>query len=222
MYRRSLLVCALLAGLSISACGFDARTQAIQAAVTKFFETFSVPGPDTQPVWGMSEFRIIGMGANWAIAEAEITPIGGAEDACAVALQLWCKGKSLTGEPLKLRRTLHLKALTDDNGATWRIESPEFREDQPLTFLRQLLWWLFGTFVILPGVFMIGLGLMSASDKVGCLAGLFNWGAAFGVFVAPALMPAFFADAFLDSVVFTGICLVVSILITIGIYKALP
>ena len=224
MFSRLSVILALLAAavLPMSACGLDTRTQSIQAAVTTFFEKFSVPSPDTQPVWDMSEFKIIGMGVSWAVTYAEISPIGGAENACSVVLQLWCTGKSLTGEPLKLRRTLHLKALTDDNGATWRIESPEFRNDQPLTFGRQLLWWLFATFIVLPVIFFIGLGMMSASDKVGCLAGLFNWGATFGVLIAPAMLPALFADAFFASMVFTGICLVVGILIAIGIYKALP
>ena len=161
------------------------------------------------------------MGVSWAVTYAEITPSGDSDDARSVVLQLWCTGKSLTGEPLKLRRTLHLKALTDDNGATWRIESPEFRNDQPLTFGRQLLWWLFGTFVVLPVTVFIGLGFWSASEKVGCLSGLFNWVAGFCVLVAPAAMPAMFADAFFDSIVFTGICLVLGILTAIGIYKGL-
>lgn len=210
------------AAACLSACQPDSRKQAIQAEATKFLAAFAAPNPETQQTWGMSEFYIIGMGPDWAVQNAEINPAVGAEQAYELAIQLWCKGKSLTGEPLKLRRTLHLRALTDDNEATWRIESPEFRDDQPLTFLRQLLWWLFGTFVVLPMIFCIGLGMMSAASKAGCLSGVLNWGAALGVFVAPALLPAAFANAFLDSVVFTVICLVVSILITIGIYKALP
>lgn len=213
----------LAAGVAcVTACETDSRKQLIQAEITKYLETFSAATPETQQVWGMSEFRIIGMGAAWASTYAEINPVEGEPNAFAAALQLWCTGKSVSGEPLKLRRTLHLKAVTADNGATWRIENPEFRNDQPLTFGRQLLWWLFGTFVVLPIIFFIGLAMWASQNKVGCVGGLFNWAAPFLVLLAPLALPAYLAYSLFDSVVFTIICLVVSIPITIGIYKALP
>ena len=206
----------------LCACETDTRKQAVQAETTKFLETFAVATAETQQVWGLSEFKIIGMGASWAVSYAEINPHGDDNNAYTVALQLWCTGTSLAGNAVKLRRTLNLKAVTDDNGATWRIENPQFRNDEPLTFWRQLAWWSFGTFVALPVIFFIGLGMWATQDKVGCLGGLFNWAAPFFVLLAPAALPAYLAYSLFDSVVFTIICLLVSIPLTIGIYKALP
>jgi hypothetical protein len=230
--RRHLLVglgLVALAAFWMSACQSEIDKQAeaskqaaIKAEAKIFLATFSVPGPETEQIWRMKEFRIIAWGLDYAVDnDAEINGVVG-QDKYALAIPLWCKGKSLEGEPLKLRRTLHLKAVSDDKGATWRIESPEFRDDKPLTFLRQLLTWLFWTFVVLPVMFFTGLLLMYTADHVGFLGGLFNFGAFFGVLVFPLLLPAVFAWAFFDSVVFTVICLLVSILVTIRIIAALP
>lgn len=209
----------------------EGQKEAVKFEAKKFLGTFAVPGPETQQAWGMTDFHAIGWGGvfpdvfNYAVDNSEINRIDEAAP-YELVIQFWCKGTSPSGEPLKLRRTLYLKASTPDNGASWQIESPEFRNDQPLTFLRQLCWWLLCTFVILPVIIGIGLGLFSAGSalsNVGCfLAPILGWGASWLLFGATLLLPPVFAYSFFDSWVFTGICLIASVAVTRAIAKALP
>jgi hypothetical protein len=209
----------------------EAEKEAVKLEAKRFLVTFAVPSSETEQLWGMKDFTAIGWGGIFhnvletAVESAEINRIGGTRS-YELVVRFWSKGTSLSGEPLKLRRTLYLKASTPDGGASWQIESPEFRNDEPLTFLRQLSWWLLCTFVILPVLFGVGLLLFSAMlglEKAGCFLSSFaGWGALILVYGAPLFLPAIFAYSFFDSWVFSGICLLLSLPLMRAIANAMP
>ena len=216
-----------LAAIAIScqsACQVTpARETEIKNEIKKYLGTLAVPGPEATKIWGMSEFRVIGLGLGYGVDRARINKVADSPESYEADVRFWCVGTGLNGEPLKLRRTLHLKVLTED-GKTWRVEDPEFRNDRPLTLLRQILWWMLGALVGTPAVVSVGLGAWAVRrENPGCGFGwLLDWVAFGGVIVAPLLLPAALAIALLDSTVFAIVCFLVSIVITVGVYKSLP
>ena len=207
----------------------EAQEKAVKAAAKEYLVTFAEPSPETQQSWGMTDFHIFGWGSRsyvlgGAVDSGEINRIDGT-GSYELVLKFWCSGTSLSGEPLKLKRTLHLRASTPDNGRNWQIENAEFRDDQPLEFLDQLLPWLFVTFVVVPVVVGIGLvltGAWNAVDRAGCfIAPVFGLVVPWFVYAAPLFLPAYSAYEFFDSWVFAGICFIVSVAVTVGIAKGI-
>lgn len=149
MQRPSILFVSALMVLTIcTSCSWiesDKEKQQAMAKAEEFFREFSVPGPKTREVWGVTEFQVFGRygGAGSATAERLNNEDPTAQCvAYEVTIPFWCKGTSLRGDTLKLQRQLSVKVRKLDGDGGWEVAGYQFKQDQSLTLEHQVLAWL--------------------------------------------------------------------------------
>jgi hypothetical protein len=133
--------------LTGTACTAQQRLESAKNAAEDLLTKISVLNSETQQKWGMTEFHIFGrinfLGAVYN--QGEVKKTSETPETYEVKIPMWAEGTSLNGEQLKLKRYLYVQVGAPDNTSTFAVQSYEFRDDQPLSFLEQfLLWSLWG------------------------------------------------------------------------------
>jgi hypothetical protein len=114
----------------------------------KFFEGFSVPDAQTRDRWGMTDFHVFGRDRLLdciASGNSDAKKLSDSPPAYEVVIPFWCEGDDMRGHETKLRRKFI--RVSESAGSQWMVQSFEFRNDQELALVRQILTFVGWSFL---------------------------------------------------------------------------
>src|ERR1700682_50639 len=147
-----LVLFATALGLSCSRVKTKVHKDRATNEAEEFLTSFSTLNHEAQAHWGMKSLNVFGR--DWlfsfiAAGDTDATKVSDSPETYEVIIPFWCEGQSINGEKIKLQRNFYVKVVEMEDKAGWKVVGYEFRNDQPLTLLRQLLSF-FGWGLISP------------------------------------------------------------------------
>jgi hypothetical protein len=192
------------------------RQNWVSRAAAHYFKGSLDPTPESQELWGMSEYRVFGRPGVYNYNTCVMTEIepGRAE----VVFPVWVAGTRLSGEQGQWIRRVHVyvsyanaySSKYDD----FKLEQMSVEDVRPLTFLKQAWAWLFWS-LLGPTFLWMGLVLIGdINDWEKILSEDYSEGAAILIGVVSIPLAGYLAHVFFGS--FTAIWVGILIYVLIG------
>jgi hypothetical protein len=158
---------ALLAVVSCSTIAKNKQKGKCLKTAVAFYKALANPTADTEKgardSLGLSDYRLYGFPALIYGSLGfiyHVKPVAGTDN-YEVPIKFWCEGKDANGATKKIRRTLVVRVAPNPSSSTgWSVSEFTFRDEKPLTYLRQILTWLLWI-ILAPVLFSLVLGLLA-------------------------------------------------------------
>jgi hypothetical protein len=158
------LVCLLVLFGSVGCSSSKNLDPTVLALAESDFASISPPSADAQSVWGLTDLRVFGRDSRFGVMGAgspSISPSPDSPDTFAVSIPYWCAGKTPAGDSVRRQGAVVMFVQNVPGKSAPVVLRREFRNQEPLSFWRELgayFGWLF-VFVL---VVSIPAGILSA------------------------------------------------------------